>query len=374
VRRRATPIGNGSPRRLRGRLAPTLLGLLGLAGCAGLTPPPRQSFDTSPIASPALSAPLRLSEGAEDDEDPAVVRSDDGTFHVVWAAKDAGGQVDLFVRSSRDGRSWSAPVRITDHPDADYYPALAQTRDGTLHLAWFRLQREAGRMDIWYAYSRDGRSWSRPFAITERDGIDWAPAIYEDTERGLWILWSSDRTGNRELFSVRSDDGGRSWSRAHQVTDSPEQDDFPHVVDVHGERVLFWTRYRAGSPLRSFYRDASAEVVRATSRDGLHWSEPALCTPGDPGDRYVEILPFAFADTAQDRIYVSWTSDRSHESGDILAYELASASAPIRQLTTSKRSDYDAKIVPTGRPDEYLMVWVSTRDGKADIFVRLFRL
>lgn len=361
-------------RRLRGWFVPPLLGLLGLTGCAGLTSPPRQTFDTSPIAAAALSSPLRLSEGAEDDEDPAVMRTGDGTFHVVWAAKHTSREADLFVRSSRDGRSWSAPEQITDHPDADYYPALTQARDGTLHLTWFRLQRKAGRMDIWYAHSRDGRGWSRPIAITERDGIDWAPAIYEDTERGLWILWSSDRTGNREIFTVRSGDGGRSWSRAHQVTDSPEEDDFPHVLDVRGERVLLWTRFRAGSALRSFYRDASAEVVRATSRDGLHWSEPALCTPADPGNRYVEILPFAFADAAQDRIYVSWTSNRSHKSGDILMYELTPASAPIFQLTTSQRSDYDAKIVPTGRPDEYLMVWVSTRDGKADIYVRLFRL
>jgi hypothetical protein len=357
----------------RGLVLP-LLGLVGLVGCAGLTPPPRQIFDTSPIAAAELSEPLRLSEGAEDDEDPALVRADDGTFHVVWAAKDAGGQVDLFVRSSRDGRSWSAPVRITDHPDADYYPALTQARDGTLHLTWFRLHPKAGRMDIWYAHSRDGRRWSRPIAITERDGIDWAPAIYEDTDRVLWILWSSDRTASRELFAVRSGDGGRSWSRAQQLTDSPEEDDFPHVLDVRGERVLVWTRFRAGSPLRSFHRDASAEVVRATSRDGLHWSEPVPCTPADPGNRYVEMLPFAFTDSAQDRVYVSWTSNRSHKSGDILMHEFAPAPAPIRQLTTSERSDYDAKIVPTGRTDEYLMVWVSTRDGKADIFVRLFRL
>ncbi len=302
------------------------------------------------------------------------MRGDDGTFHVVWAAKDADGEVDLVVRSSRDGRNWSAPQRITDHPDADYYPALAKARDGTLHLTWFRLQRKAGRMDIWYARSRDGRRWSQPVAITERAGIDWAPAIYEDTGRALWILWSSDRTGRRELFAVRSGDGGRSWSRAHQLTDSPEEDDFPHVLDVRGERVLVWTRFRAGSPLRSFHRDASAGVVRATSSDGLHWSEPVPCTPADPGDRYVEILPFAFTDSAQDRLYVSWTSNRPHESGDILLHELASAPAPIRQLTASKRSDYDAKIIPTGQPDEYLMVWVSTREGKADIFVSRFRL
>lgn len=162
-------------RRLRSWRVPLLLGLLGLAGCAGLTPPPRQIFDTSPIAATDLSTPLRLSPGAQDDEDPALVRTDDGTFYVVWAAKDAGGQVDLFSRSSREGRTWSEPMRITDHPDADYYPALAQTRDGTLHLAWFRLQRKAGRMDIWYAHSRDGRRWSRPIAITERAAVP-APA------------------------------------------------------------------------------------------------------------------------------------------------------------------------------------------------------
>jgi hypothetical protein len=126
------------------------------------------------------------------------------------------------------------------------------------------------------------------------------------------------------------------------------------VLDIRGERVLVWTRFRAGSPLRSFHRDASAGVVRATSRDGLHWSEPVPCTPADPGDRYVEILPFAFTDSAQDRVYVSWTSNRPHESGDILIHELAPARPSASHQ--SKRSDYDAAIVPTagdetdGRP------------------------
>lgn len=357
--------------RHRRRLLLSLPALVGLAGCASLAPPPpREVFDTGPIAATEDSAPLRLSPNPDHDEDPALVRTADGTFHVVWSAKQEG-KVDLFVRSSRDGRTWSDAARITTTPDADFYPALVEAADGSLHLTWFLLQRKG--MSIWHARSLDGLRWSEPTAITEPGGVNWGPAIYEDAQRLLWILWSSDRTGNRELFASSSEDGGRSWSTAHRLTDSPGDDDFPHVLESRGERLLVWTRYRNGSSLRKYYRDGTAEVVCASSRDGLHWSDPTPCSPADPGDRQVDFLPVVFADSTQDRVYLSWTSSRPHAMGDILVRELES-SAPIRQLTASERSDYDAKIVATGRPDEYLMVWVSNREGKTDIFVRLFRL
>jgi len=62
---------------------------------------------------------------------------------VIWAGKHQE-QVDLFERSSPDALTWSEVWRITDHPDADYYPAVLQTHDGVFHLAWFRLHAVRG--------------------------------------------------------------------------------------------------------------------------------------------------------------------------------------------------------------------------------------
>ena len=336
--------------------------LLALAvGCG----PRHHTFDTGPLA----GDPVRISKNGDEDEDPSVVRTRDGRFRAVWWSK-RNGQVDLFTRVSDDGTMWTDERAITNDSGEDYYPSLIQSRDGTFHLAWFRFSRETMRKDIWYARSPDGREWSRPVRISTA-GVDWVPAIYEDYFGMVWIVWSSGRSGNRELYTVRSGDGGRTWSHDIRLTDSSDEDDFPAVISrPNGERTLAWTRYAPGSKLNDYYRDASAEIVTATSTDGLHWSAPVTQSPPDPGRRYVDFVPCLFGDQAGRHTYLAWTSSRPSARGDILVRELGTPDTAIRQLTTSGDSNYGARIAPGSSPGAYLMVWISGRPGAMHVFAR----
>ncbi|MBM4260594.1 MAG: exo-alpha-sialidase [Deltaproteobacteria bacterium] len=339
-----------------------------LSACA----PPRQAFDTSPITNLDLSAPVRVSHSADDDEDPTLIVGRDRQFYVVWSAKQ-GNQANLTMRSSRDGRLWTNERRIPDGPGENFYPSLTQSRDGTFHLGWFRLQRAGGRRDIFYTNSSDGHTWARPTTIT-KEGKDWAPTVYEDAKGVLWIVWSSGRTGNRELFAVQSHDNGKNWFAPQQITRSPEEDDFPHVLaNANGDRVMVWTRYRPGSPLLDYVKDGSAEIVMANSRDGVTWSKPVVVSPTDPNSQYLDLVPHVFSDREQRRFYLSWTSGRSSPDGAILVRDLSNNSAPVLQLTNENRPSYSGKIIATDQPGEYLMVWTA-REGKLKIFARRFRL
>jgi len=358
---------------------PLLLGFL-LAGCAQLPQllhlpqsQPQIVLDTGPIADPVLSAPVRVSRGPEENEDPSVILARDGRFYVVWSSKQRG-RVDLYISSSADGRTWSEERRIHDVPAEDYYPSLIQTRDGRFHLVWCQLQRKEGRTDVWYTASRDGRTWDKPQSITNR-GIDWAPTIYEDAKGILRILWSSRRSGSRDIWMTRSLDGGKTWLSPDQVTRSSEEDDFPHALQASsGEHYLVWTRYRRGSAMLELHKDRSSDVVLATSRDAVVWSAPVVSSFGDPDNKFVDILPAVFQDQDKGQVFVSWTSGRTGVRGDILARSVTSPSSHVFQLTRSEASDYSAKIVPTRQSGEYLMVWVSSREGKPDIFARRIRL
>ena len=352
---------------------------LALAGCEQMPqlhlpqPQPQIDFDTSPIASPELSAPVRISRNSDDDEDPSVVLARDGRFYVVWSSKQRG-RVDLHMSSSADGRAWSEARRITEGPAENYNPAMIQTRDGVFHLVWCQLLRKEGRTDVWYARSRDGRQWDKPMSITNR-GVDWAPALYEDMRGVLRILWSSRRTRNREIWATRSVDGGKNWLTADQLTRSSEEDDFPHALQTPGgEHYMVWTRYRRGSAMLELHKDRTSDVVLATSRDGVSWSEPVVSSFADPDNKYVDILPFVFEDHDKRQVYLAWTSSRTGARGDILVRSISAPSSHVFQLTTWEGSDYSAKIVATRQPGEYLMVWVSTTEGKPDIFARRFKL
>jgi hypothetical protein len=321
-----------------------------------------------------ISEPVRISDYAGDDEDPSVLLARDGRFYVAWSSKRRVG-VNIYIKGSEDGRVWTYEDQVTVGPGEDYYPSLAQTRDGTFHLAWFRLERKRKDMNIWYSRSRDARTWSSPLQITDSTKPDWAPNIHADSRGAISIVWSSSKTGNRELFVSRSDDGGRRWSSERQITHSDEEDDFPQMIETpEGAWLLAWTRYRKGSPLLSYIKDASAEIVIARSRDGLNWSDPEVCSPPDEKRRYMDLLPFVFAGASGQNLYLSWTSSRSDRRGDILLRRLTSEASTYSLLTTEGKSDYDAKITPTKTPGQYLMVWVSNREGKTDIYCRTFQL
>lgn len=357
----------------------TLLFCLGLAGCESIPQlflpqsQPHIDFDTVPIADAALAMPVRVSRGAEDNEDPSMILARDGRFYVVWSSKQRG-RVDLFISSSADGRKWSEEQRIHDVAAEDYYPALMQSRDGRFHLVWCQLQRKEGRTDLWYTTSRDGKQWEKPRSITNR-GVDWAPSIYEDAKGVLRILWSSRRTSNREIWVTRSLDGGKSWLSPDQLTRSSEEDDFPFALQTpDGEHHAVWTRYRRGSAMLELHKDPSSDVVLATSLDGAAWSAPVVASFNDSENKVVDMLPSLFQSADKAQLYVTWTSGRTGQRGDILARSITTPSSKVFQLTRWDGSDYSSRIVPTRQAGEYLMVWVSSREGKPNIFARRIKL
>ncbi len=360
-------------------VARSLFICLALAGCEQLPQlhlpqsTPQIVFDTAPVADPVLSAAVRVSRGPEENEDPSIILARDGRFYVAWSAKQRG-RVDLFISSSADGRVWSEERRIHDIAAEDYNPALMQSRDGRFHLVWCQLQRKEGRTDVWYTTSKDGKVWDKPRSITNR-GIDWAPTIYEDNKGTLRILWSSRRSGSRDIWVTRSLDGGKTWLAPDQVTRSSEEDDFPNALQAaNGEHYLVWTRYRRGSAMLELHKDKSSDVVLATSRDAVVWSAPVVSSFADPDNKFVDMLPALFSDADHGQVFVTWTSGRTSVRGEILARSITSPSSHVFQLTKSEASDYSSKIVATRQAGEYLMVWVSTQEGKPDIFARRFKL
>ena len=125
------------------------------------------------MAEPQLSAPVRISDDNGDDEDPSVILARNGRFYVAWSSKRQTG-VNIYIKSSEDGRNWSTEDRVTFGPGEDFYTSLAQTRDGTFHIAWFRLEREQGDADIWYSRSQDARSWTTPIPIANSVNVEGA--------------------------------------------------------------------------------------------------------------------------------------------------------------------------------------------------------
>src|SRR5262245_22744078 len=98
------------------RLVLSLL-LLPLASCRAcneaLEPTAVRDFEPSDAKLLSTGSPTK-------DEDPVVLRARDGTMFVAWFS-DRGGNPDIYLTSTRDGRTWQTPTRITNDPGGDFY-------------------------------------------------------------------------------------------------------------------------------------------------------------------------------------------------------------------------------------------------------------
>jgi hypothetical protein len=101
-----------------------------------------------------------------------------GRRYVVWADQPGPGDsdVDVLLRHSDDGRTWSAPVRFNDDPRTpephdQIMPWIAVDPRGGVHVAWAdrRNDPENRLLDIYYAYSADGGATFAPnVRVSER--------------------------------------------------------------------------------------------------------------------------------------------------------------------------------------------------------------
>lgn len=187
------------------------------------------------------SAPVRLTTSPCADRDPTAVELPDGRWMVVWSME-CDGDADLAMATGQDG-AWSPPVPLHPHPKEDTAPALARTRDGAVWLAWQSFR--SGNADIWATRTDDlGAQWSPPLPLTTSTGRDETPALAEDSDGRLWVVW---RTANY-LWARQSGDGGAHWSEAARLTFYPDSSAGPALLaSPSGSLWLAWYSYRSGN-------------------------------------------------------------------------------------------------------------------------------
>ncbi|MBA3510105.1 MAG: exo-alpha-sialidase, partial [Thermoleophilaceae bacterium] len=338
-----------------------------------------------------LDPDARVNAGATESEDisaqnsPTVVRSP-----VRPAELAASSRIDtpffscrLHV-SSDGGKSWDlTAVPAPKGEEAKCFaPDVAFSADGTLYFSFVTLK---GRGNVpnatWISTSEDGgRTLSKPVKVLGKLAFQVRLAADPVNRDRVYMTWLQGRdvaslrftgTGN-PIKSIRSDDGGDSWSRPQTVSDSarervvapspvvgPNGELYVLYVDMGGDTLDYSGEHRGrgGPPYRG-----SFDLVLARSVDkGKTWQESVVDRRVRPISRFVVFIP-PFPSVAVDRdgrVYAAFQDKRLGDS-DVLLWSLARGASdwrgPKRVNDTKERdgtSQYLPKlsVAPNGRLD-----------------------
>jgi hypothetical protein len=185
-------------------------------------------------------------------------------------------------------------VQLTTDTAADGRPSITEAADSRLWVVWS--SERSGDADLWYKTSSDrGATWSPATRVTLDPAADLDPAVTGAADGTLWVVWASDRSGNSDIWYKTSSDGGATWSDAAQLTTDPSSDSQPGITQTSdGTLWVVWASGRSGS----------SDVWYKSSNDsGLTWSTESQLPTGTGSNRHP-----AITETSQGILWVTWAS------------------------------------------------------------------
>ena len=206
---------------------------------------------------------------------------------------------DIYYKVSHDnGATWLNDTLLSNNDFDDLCPSIYQLENGTIFLAWQSLG--SGNQDIYYMTTVDGTIWSNTTQLTTYSGHDRAPSVTQTSDGKIWVAWSTNRTGDNEIFYKTYD--GTSWSDDMRLTYSPDSEVAPTILQTIDDNIyIFW----CSTPPTTGDADIYYKV---SSDDGASWSESIQFTTDNNEDMWPS------ATQARDtKIWVVWVSNRADQ-------------------------------------------------------------
>jgi hypothetical protein len=209
-------------------------------------------------ADPAWREPISLSASEEIPSLPAVATDSTGQVHVLWTEavtpEEPGTELlyargDASVEPGIGGELWILPSPVLRSPvGGAETPAMIAAED-RLHVVWSG--GEGGEIFYSWAFGRDAHAsagWSTPMLLPGPVPMGSNPVIAQGADGSLHVLYAIPVNEQRGIYHTRSDDGGETWSPAHQVFDAAEAGwvmaDQPRLaVDGQGILHAVWVRF-----------------------------------------------------------------------------------------------------------------------------------
>ena len=203
------------------------------------------------------------------------------SIHIVWYDLRDGNREIYYKRSTNNGASWSADIRLTNDPAASYYPSVAVS-DSNIHVVWYDLR--DGNREIYYKRSTDnGTTWGSDMRLTNDDSSSYYPSVAVSGSN-VHVVWYDLRDGNREIYYKRSTDNGTTWGSDTRLTNNTASSYYPSVA-VWGSNVhVVWYDRRDGNDEIYYKRSTNNGTAWGSdtrlTNNGAESNDPTIAVSG----------------------------------------------------------------------------------------------
>jgi len=319
------------------------------------------------------SPEMRLTWNGETDANPSIAQASDGKIWVVWKSYRTGN-ADLFykVYDSSKVHPWSSEKRLTTDINVDEKPAIMQAKDGKIWVVWST--NRDGNYEIYYKTSSDnGATWSWPEKnLTRNPKDDECPSIMQAANGTIWLAWSANRTGNYEIYYKTSSDNGATWSRDMLIPDLIDTNDWdPAITEAADGKIwCVWVRDK-DLKINIWYRTYYYSYL---SNKWIWSSGIYSVTQYEPPPDVLNWHPSVMK--AKDgKIWIVWDLDIVDEQAEADIY-YKTYSPPFSEdirLTINQGEDSMPSIMQAADGTIWI-AWTSWRTGNCDIYYRITKI
>lgn len=291
--------------------------------------------------------------GSGTDYQPAVLRAADGSLLLAFERLDAGLSGDLWItRSADDGASWTTPTLAVASAANERHPALLQLGDGSFALFYLKGTGASSSYRLYRATSSDGVAFAEQgqLQLSWSGGGEVNPHVIRHPDGTLTMSYQRLSGGS---YLAQSCDDGANWDQLRTLIAASSQ--LPRIAYRASDGRYLATYQVGSSPLGIYAR---------TTTDPRDWSAPAvpLAVAGDNHDSLPVLMPddafvvfHIHANGGQYDIYSRRSADATDFEPALTQHESADASDvqphPLVGTSTSRVQLYWGREAPPGAGD-----------------------
>lgn len=205
----------------------------------------RVQFIRSEDLGVTFSEPLLLSGSSTGAFEPEIAVDPSDAINVAWADDASGKGVIMFSRSINGGASFSTPAQVSTGEGAATQVHITTDGAGRIHIVYLQ-QLSEEEIQVFYTRSdNQGQTFSAPVNISKKsEAFANKPVVTAFEDSTVYIAFQNETRRDMQVYLMRSDDAGLTFSEPRQVSNANNQCGRAHsaamVVDSEGTLHIVW--------------------------------------------------------------------------------------------------------------------------------------